>query len=334
MSTKYTAPTSKAGAASAPGVSATPDEVKVKVCSGHTRPVCHINYSEIVDGTYWFVAACHDSKAILRNGQTGTWVGAFDGHKGAIHCTAFNSGATKLVTGGGDYMTMLWDAVTGQRLHTWGPQAKYIKSCDWMENRIAAGCVDGEVQVFDANRLDADPLVFGKAVDSTQLKSTYFLDSNTMVTAGENTIFKWDLRDPSEPYLRREIPQLSFVEYTHRNDICVAHENSISLIDPTKLTIKSTFNTREAVACASISPDGKNIAAGSRLKVKEFTIDGTELENNRGHHGPVFHIRWAPDGSSYASGAEDGMVRIWPSHNVIESYESTLKGWGRLHNSP
>eukprot|EP00796_Vickermania_ingenoplastis_P008684 gene8684-6105_t len=324
MSTKYTAPTSKPG--TAPSAADTvPDEVKVKVCSGHTRPVCHINYSEIVDGTYWFVAACHDSKAVLRNGQTGAWVGTFEGHQGAIHCTAFNSGATRLVTGSGDYMSFLWDAVTGKKLHQWGPHAKYIKSCDWMDNKIATGCVDGVVRIFDANRVDADPVVFESPSDAAQIKATYFLDPNIMVTASENTLFKWDLRDASTPYIRKEIPHLNFVEYTHRNDIVVAHENNISLIDTTKLTVKSTFNTGETVACASISPDGKNIAAGSRLKVKEFTVDGTELENNRGHHGPIFHIRWAPDGSSYASGAEDGMVRIWPSHSVIEQYETDTK---------
>lgn len=323
MATKYTAPTSKPTNSNA--TDSIPAAVKVKVCSGHTRPVGHINYSEIVDGTYWFVASCHDSKAVLRNGQTGAWVGTFEGHQGAIHCSAFNSGATRLVTGSGDYMSILWDAVTGKKLHQWGPHAKYIKSCDWMGDRIATGCVDGVVRIFDANRIDADPLVFESPADATQIKATYFLDPNIMVTASDNSILKWDLRDTSTPYLRRDIPNLNFVEYTHRNDLAIAHENSISLIETTKLTVKNSFNTGEPVSCASISPDGKNIAAGSRLKVKEFSADGTELEVNRGHHGPIFHIRWAPDGSSYASGAEDGMVRIWPSHNVIEEYEKSTK---------
>lgn len=320
MSAKYAAPSSKPSV----GGETVPDEVKVKVCSGHTRPVCHINYSEIVDDTYWFVAACHDSKAVLRNGQTGAWVGTFEGHQGAIHCTAFNAGATRLVTGSGDYMAFLWDAVSGKKLHQWSDHAKYIKSCDWMDNKIATGCIDGVVRIFDANKVDAEPQII-EGRDPGQLKATYFYDPHTIITASGNSIFKWDLRDPSTPYIRREINQINFVEYTHQNDIAVAHENSISLVDPIKLTIKSSFNTGETVACASISPDGQNIAAGSRLKVKEFTIDGTEIENNRGHHGPIFHIRWAPDGSSYASGAEDGMVRIWPSHSVIEKYESESK---------
>lgn len=317
---KYVAPTSKVAPAAPAADNGVADITKVKICSGHTRPVCHINYSDIIDGTFWFVTSCHDAKPMLRNGQTGDWVGTFEGHKGAVFCSAFNTGATRLVTGSGDYSAMVWDALTGKKLHVWS-HPKYIKSCDWMDQRIATGCFDGNIRIYDANRYDAEPLSFGSP-DATNVKSTYFLDSNTMVTACENVIMKWDLRDTSGPYLRREITGLNFVEYTHRHAIVAAHEKSISFIDTVSLEVKSSFTTAEDVECASLSPDGQRVAAGSKLKAKEFTLDGAEVESNRGHHGPVFHIRWAPDGNSYASGAEDGMVRVWPSHEIIEKYDT------------
>ncbi|CAD2215488.1 serine-threonine kinase receptor-associated protein [Angomonas deanei] len=322
MSSKYTAPTSRAAPAAAAASAAESNAssiTKVKICSGHTRPVCHINYSSIVDGTFWFVTSCHDSKPMLRNGQTCDWVGTFEGHKGAVFCSAFDAGATRLVTGSGDYSANLWDAITGQMLHSW-THPKYIKSCDWLENRIGTGCFDGVIRIFDANKVDADPISF-ESPDNSNVKATYFIDPQTMVTACDDKIMKWDLRDTSAPYMRCEIPGLNFLEYTHKHSLVAAHDKSVSFIDTQTFEVKNGFTTTEDIECASLSPDGQNVAVGSKLKTKEFTYDGIELENNRGHHGPVFHLRWAPDGNSYASGAEDGMVRVWPSHNIIEKFE-------------
>ena len=84
------------------------DVAKVKVCSGHTRPVCHITYSAVTDDSYWFVSSCHDGKPMLRNGETGDWVGTFEGHKGAVYCSQMDATATKVVTASGDYYAKVW----------------------------------------------------------------------------------------------------------------------------------------------------------------------------------------------------------------------------------
>lgn len=294
----------------------TADEAKVKICPGHTRPICHINYSEIVDGTFWFVTSCHDSKPMLRNGETGDWVGTFEGHKGAVYCSSFNTGATQLVTGSGDFTAAVWDAVTGKRLHVWD-HPHYVKSVDWMKHKIVTGNHDSNIRIFDATNYSSAPMTL-KAADTPQIKAVYFIDDvNAVVSASEGHITKWDLRT-GQSVAKREIPGLNVLEYTGKHDIVAAHGKTLTFLDPRTLIEKSTIQTHEDVECASISPCGKKLAVGSKIKAKEFTIDGNELESHRGHHGPIFHVRWAPDGKTFTSGAEDGMVRIWPSHEIIQ----------------
>ena len=46
------------------------------VCPGHNRPVVEVQFADTTDGLF-HIAASLDSKAMLRSGETGDWIGTF-----------------------------------------------------------------------------------------------------------------------------------------------------------------------------------------------------------------------------------------------------------------
>ena len=79
------------------------DDSAVIICGGHTRPVVDLGFSGISDGSYWYVSACKDGKPMVRNGETGDWVGTFEGHKGATWGACMTQDAYRAATASADF---------------------------------------------------------------------------------------------------------------------------------------------------------------------------------------------------------------------------------------
>jgi len=283
---------------------------------------------------------------MLRDATTGNWIGTFSGHKGAVWSCRFDPSGNLAATASGDFSVQVWDAITGASLYSFAHK-HVVKTCDWScdSKRLATGGHEGVLRVFDIGRVKEDPLEFVQSTkEKVSISKCNWLNNSTVLAAGEDgTVRFWnvDETDPTKQLTRTlsveggGIRDMELVTLPCGKQILtVAAGQNVTFFDMSTLTqihsYKMPIHFREEGG-ASLHPSGKKfIAGGGRrggsmalgavkggelgcdLKVYVFDFDtGKELECHKGHHGPVRCLRYHPDGKSYATGSEDGTIRLW-----------------------
>lgn len=293
-------------------------------CTGHTRPVVDLDFSGAAQDGYFLLSACKDGKPMLRQGETGDWVGTFINHKGAVWGVSLNDQATKACTGSADFTARVWDCVSGAELAQF-PHEHIVRSVTFSKSNgassVATGCQDKLVRIFDLNVASTDNSVPQHTLSghASTIKKIIWQDADTIITASDDkTLRKWDLRSPKCVHTRTfdsPVSDLS-ISKTPNGDIitAVVHSNVIFFNNIAEMPIKQyTLPTKLNTAC--LHNDLKTfVAGGEDLKMYKYDYEtGEELEAHKGHFGPIHIVRFSPDGELYASGSEDGTIRLWQS---------------------
>lgn len=294
-------------------------------CSGHTRPVVHLSFSGIQedDGKYLLVSSCKDGNPMLRD-WTGDWIGTFVGHKGAVWSTKLSRDASKAATGSADFTAKVWDTYTGAVLHSFphnhivhtvalSPSASHL---------LTAGR-EKKVRLFDLTRADAAPSFMkgsngNDAHDGTIKSVIWDAERAVGVSAGEDKMIRWwDLRNLTEIH-SVSLPDapLSMELSIPKQTLTVCAGKAVSFLPLVPGSAPThTLTLPHAPSSASLHPTlGDRFVAGSTADpwVRVYGLEnGEEREVYKGHHGPIHCVEYSPDGEMYASGSEDGTIRLW-----------------------
>lgn len=302
------------------------------------------------DGTYLFVSSCKDGNPMLRDWR-GDWVGTFVGHKGAVWQTKLSSDSSRALSGSADFTAKLWDTYTGTALASLphehivrtvaigpggtraltGGQEKKVRLWDLSRvgevgeatangnanmNGAKGGATNGSSAVGDPSFFKAPGLA--TAHDGT-VKSVIWGGENFGVSAGDDGVVRWwDLRTLASPFhLKLPEAPTSMELSVPTQTLTITHGKTVSFVPLSgpESGPSHQVGLAHAPSCASLHPVyGDRFVAGSVGDpwVRVYGLEhGEEREVYKGHHGPVHCVEYSPDGEMYATGSEDGTIRLW-----------------------
>ena len=302
-------------------------------CPGHSRPVVGLEFSQQTADGLFLISACHDKTAMLRSGETGDWIGTFEGHKGAVWWAELNASATRAVTCSADFTAKIWDAITGDELCEL-KHKHIVRAADWSVDarQVMTGGKEAKVRLFDLAKLEAEPRIF--TGHSAFVKVVKASGEHCVLSGGDDKVLcLWDTRTLDEGHRLTFDGSVNNVELSADGRMMtVAAGNEVSFWETggyacVKRFALETINANGyGVNTATLHPEQKAfVAAGGNFWVYVHDFEtGAELQCNKGHHGPVYAVRFTPDGKRYASGGDDGTIRIWNFDADAEAAEGAL----------
>eukprot|EP01026_Neomeris_dumetosa_P066844 TRINITY_DN6490_c0_g1_i2.p1 TRINITY_DN6490_c0_g1~~TRINITY_DN6490_c0_g1_i2.p1 ORF type:complete len:372 (+),score=33.20 TRINITY_DN6490_c0_g1_i2:130-1116(+) len=284
------------------------------VCHGHSRPIVEVNYSTVTPDGYFLVSASKDGQPMLRNGETGDWIGTFQGHKGAVWSCVLNLPAILAATGSADFSARVWDALSGEEKHAF-QHTHIVRSVEFAEHRdlLLTGSMDKKLHIYDIEQTNSEPTKLPAQADGIRWARWCHDDSVVACCFLKNPgVAIMDVRQQRMVHALQTSKAVTSMEVAGFQAVTTDGQQ-IRLWDLRNFRKYREYNLSYDVEGASISPSGSlMVAGGADMRVYLYDVrSGNQLDCSKGHHGPVHSVRFCPDGTSYASGSEDGTIRVW-----------------------
>lgn len=307
---------------------------------GHERSLTQIKYTR--DGDILFSTA-KDQVVCAWFSANGERLGTYHGHQGALWTIDVDPTTTMLATGAADNTVKLWDVKTGKCLKTWEfPTA--VKRVEFNEDGTQLLAVTekrmgylGTIVVFDIDiNVDAEqsdePTLKITCEDSKATVAGWSYLSKYIIAGHEDgSVSQYDGKTGEQlnNVQAHEVDlQVTDLQWAPDRTYCItaSKDKTAKIISARTLETLKSFTADTPLNTAAITPKKDFVILGGGQAAMDVTTTSSrqgkfearfyhrifedEIGRVKGHFGPLNTIAVHPQGLGYASGGEDGYVRV------------------------
>eukprot|EP01112_Ceratiomyxa_fruticulosa_P001569 TRINITY_DN1174_c0_g1_i1.p1 TRINITY_DN1174_c0_g1~~TRINITY_DN1174_c0_g1_i1.p1 ORF type:complete len:324 (-),score=61.91 TRINITY_DN1174_c0_g1_i1:178-1149(-) len=312
---------------------------------GHERSITHLKFNR--DGDLLFSTSKATFPCVWYS-DNGERLGTYMGHTGAIWSLDVDFDTTTVITGGADSRAKLWDAETGKEIADiphrapvkWVAFAEGDKQFLTLTDQVMGHLSGIFIYNMEGRRPVGAPIEIPGPSNCKLNTALWGPQNKTIFVSGDDSLVRVydvetrkqvaEIRDHTKPISRITMDKHGVFLLTASKD------GTSKLYDVKTLQHLKTYDTGRPVNGVSMSPIKDHVILGggqsaesvttSQLDSKQFrvrfyhSIFEQELGSVPGHFGPVNVLSFSPDGKSFASGGEDGYIRL---HHFDQDYLDT-----------
>ena len=252
-----------------------------------------------------------------------------------------------LLTGAGDSTCRLWDIRSGAELFAF----RYNEPCRAVKfsigERMAALSTDPFMNSVSSIKIvniaediadQTDDVVRTLTGPRGRITRLHWIDLNrTLISASEDGfVRRWDVETgkllQEEALHEKQVNDLQMsADGTHF--VTASADRTAKLVDTQTLEVLKTYSSQVPINSAAVSPIFDHVLIGGGQDAAMVTTTSSragyfearffnkiledEFANVRGHFGPINAVAFSPDGTVFASGGEEGYVRL---HHLDADY--------------
>jgi WD40 repeat protein len=283
-------------------------------------------------GPVWAVAFSPDGRQVVTGGgdsttgrgavrlwdaRTGTPLGEPWPHPRAVRAVAFSPDGRTILSGCEDRCARLWDAGTGEVLHTLRHKG-YVQAVAFSPDgqTLATGSRDATARLWErgTGRPRGEPLRDAGYVEAVAFSP----DGKTLLTGGRDATARlWEV-STGKP-VGNALPHQDYVTVVAfhprgRMILTASLDRSARLWEVAPaMAAARTFPHPTQVWAAAVSPDGRTAATGSSNgMVRLWDVNtGRAVGGPLPSGGPAQSLAFSPDGRAVLAGGDDKSARLW-----------------------